>query len=575
VDKEPSKTERAIQSAIPTRKRTKLRKALGITEKPDTKPVQGSWIFDADKKDLISILDKLPCGVAVMGSPFGNVYYINDAIVSTLGYTLPDTPSTKAMLRQAIPDPKKRAQATKLWKQLVKSGGGTTINQYICADGKVRTFENRSVILRKDLIVNMWIDVTRRETAEAQLRESESRFRAFFEKSTDPFLLLNGNSVISCNLAAQVMFNYQKKEQIIGATLEGLSPEKQPNGSLSSRKVQTLLAAAFREGNIRTEWTIQTSDEREIPVEFSMATIALRGEHLLFVVLRDITPWKEAQKVLIHAKSDLENRVRDRTADLISVNKQLLKEIKTRKKSEQETRRSREDLRYLSEHLQQIREKDRTYIAREVHDQLGQSLSALTIDLSRLRDRLPKKNHWLRKQVQEIERQISGTMQSVREICRELRPPVFDDFGLTAAIKWYLREFQKRTGISCSAEIDEEIPDHDKELDLVILRIFQEALTNTLRHAEATRVEVTLKSRSKKLELRIHDNGKGISAEQITNPLSLGILGIHERVRFRGGQSLFTGSPDNGTTMTVSIPIIRRKEPSKRRPEKEVSDPHN
>jgi PAS domain S-box-containing protein len=558
-----SKVDSVIQKTTPANKTARALKTIEAKKKPITKPERGSWVYDADKEDLISILDNLPCGIAILGSPFGNVNFINKAVVSTLGYTLPDTPSTKSMLKQAIPDPKARAEAWKLWKQLVELGGGTTVGQYLCGDGSIRTFENRSVILRKNLIVNMWIDVTRRETAEAQLRESEARFRSFFEESADPFLLLDGNRVVDCNLAAQKMFDSHDRDLMIGATLEVLSPERQADGYLSYRKVRTLLAAISKHGHYRTEWTIRTTDAKEIPVELSISTIALRGKNYLFTVLRDITPWKEAEKVLLHTKTDLENRVRDRTSDLIAVNKRLLREIQTRKKSEQETRRSRENLRHLSEHLQRIREQDRTYIAREVHDQLGQSLSALTIDLSRLRDRLPPNNSWLIEQVQSIEKQIGGTMQSVREICRLLRPPVFDDFGLTAAIRWYLRDFQERTGLSCKVKIDEEIPNHDKELDLVILRIFQEAMTNVLRHAEATQVQVTLVRHSRNLVLRIQDNGKGISPEQTANPLSLGILGIRERVRFWGGKSLFAGSPGRGTTMTVSVPIIRKKALSK------------
>lgn len=555
-----SKVSSIIQRAIQSKNTTRAYKITGAEEeRPIEKNERGSWIFNVDKKDLISILDNLPCGIAVLGSPFGNVNFINKAVVSTLGYTLPDVPSTNVMLKQAIPDPKERAEARKQWKEIVKLGGGIKVGQFICADGKTRTFENRSVILRKNLIVNMWIDVTRRETAEAQLRESESRFRSFFEESADPFLLLDGNSVVDCNPAAQKMFHCPDKDLIVGKTIEALSPQRQADGSVSSRKVRILLSAAGKNGHHRTEWTIRTTDGREIPIELSISTIALRGKNFLFIVFRDITPWKEAEKILLHAKTDLENRVRERTADLIAVNKQLLKEIQIRKKSERETRRSREDLRHLSEHLQRIREQERTNIAREVHDQLGQSLSALTIDLSRLRDRLPPKNAWLKEQVQSIEKQIGGTTQSVREICRQLRPPVFDDFGLTAAIRWYLRDFQERTGIACKVMIDAEIPDHDKELDLVILRIFQEAMTNVLRHAEATQVQVALMRHSKSLVLRIEDNGKGISPEQTVNPLSLGILGIRERVRFWGGKSFFTGSPGKGTTMTVSIPILQKK----------------
>lgn len=548
-----------IQKTAGSKNTTRIHSTAGIEARSTKKPEKGSWIFDADKNDLISILDNLPCGVAVLGSPFGNVNFINKAVVSTLGYNLQDTPSTKAMLKQAIPNPKERAEARRQWKEIVKLGGGTKVGQFICADGNIRIFENRSVILRKNLIINMWIDVTRRETAEAQLRESEARFRSFFEESADPFLLLDENHVVDCNLAAQKMFGCSDKGLMVGTTIEALSVERHGDGSAPSRKVRALMAAVGKNGHHRTEWTIRSKDGREVPVELSISTIALRGKNFYFIVLRDITPWKEAERILLHAKTDLENMVRERTADLIAVNKKLLREIQIRKKSERETKRSREDLRHLSEHLQRIREQERTSIAREVHDQLGQSLSALTIDLSRLKGRLPQEDHWLKEQVEGIEKKIGFTMQSVREICRQLRPPVFDDFGLPTAIRWYLRDFQERTGITCKVMIDEKIPDHDKELDLVFLRIFQEAMTNVLRHAEATHVQVSLSMHSKRLIMRIADNGKGISSEQTASPLSLGILGIKERVRFWGGKSSFNGSPDKGTTMTVSIPIVRKK----------------
>jgi len=572
MDKQFAKTDRAIQKTVRTKKRGSFYNSMVRNGRQDLKPEQGSWILSADKKDLISILDNLPSGIAIPGSAFGNVLYINHQILDTLGYSLSDTPSTREMWKKAIPDPKLRRDAARLWKQVVKAGGGTSLVKLLCADGEIRTFENKAVVLRKDLIISMWIDVTRREAAEARLRESESRFRSFFDKSTDPFLLFDGNRVANCNFSAQQMFHYLDKKQMIGATLEDLSPEKQPDGRLSSKKARTLLRVALKQGNHRSQWTVRRSDGKEIPVELSIATIALEGENLLFFVLRDITPWKEAQNELLHAKADLEKRVRERTADLLAVNKRLLTEIRTRKKSEQETRRSREELRHLSERLQQIREEDRAHIAREMHDQLGQSLSALTIDIACLKEKLPRRNGWLKEQVQGIERQISGTMQSVREICRELRPPVFDDFGLPTAIKWHLREFQKRTGIHCVAIIDEGIPTFEKGLALVVLRIFQEAMTNILRHAEATKVQVVLKTHAKNLVLRVKDNGKGISAQQTTNPLSLGILGIRERVRFWGGKSFFTGSPGRGTIMTVSIPIARRKVSLKNRYKEVISD---
>ena len=183
-------------------------------------------------------------------------------------------------------------------------------------------------------------------------------------------------------------------------------------------------------------------------------------------------------------------------------------------------------------------------------------LSAVAIDLACLRGGLPPgQNGRLREQIQEIEGRIGDTMRSVRKICRKLRPPVLDDFGLPTAIEWHLREFEERTRISCKATIDEEMPDLEKERGLVIFRIYQEAMINIFRHANATRVEVTLKRHKNHFVLKVKDNGKGITAEQIASSLSFGILGIRERVRFWGGKSQFDGVPGKGTTIKVSIPI--------------------
>jgi len=528
------------------------------------RPERGSWMVHADKDDLVSILDKLPVGVAVLGSPTGNALYINNQIVDTLGYTLTETPSTKSLMKKAIPDRKARSEAYRAWRHVVRSGSGEPrVQPYICADGTIRTFEHRSVVLRKDLIVNLWIDVTRREVAEAQLRESESRFRSFFENSSDPFVLFDGERVVNCNRAAQNMFGYEDRKKIIGATMEKLSPRKQPDSTLSSLQARALFKSALKRGSNRFEWVALRNDGMKIPVEVSITTITLGGKTLLFAVLRDTTAWKEAQHALLHAKTDLETRVRERTADLASVNERLRKEIEARKKIEQEVRKSREDLRNLSEHLQQIRERDRADIAREVHDQLGQALSAVVIDLACLREQLPPEQEG-RRQVRAIEAKISDTMRSVREICRKLRPPILDDLGLPTAIAWHLRDFQERTGIQCAAAIDEKIPSHEKELSLLMFRIYQETMTNILRHAAATRVDVTLNYLKGHLALEVKDNGKGISAGQSTSPLSLGILGIRERVRFWGGKFSITGSPGKGTTVMVSMPLRPAKLTSKR-----------
>jgi len=538
-----------------------------VEKKQETYAEQGSWIANAARNDLISILDKLPCGVAILGSSFGNALYINDKIIATLGYSLNEVPSTRAMMKRAIPDRKARREAHRSWKEAIRSGVGTTpvVREYLCADGVCRTFEHRAVMLRKNLFVNLWIDVTRREVAEAKLRESEARFRSFFEDSSDPFLLMDGDLIADCNQASFEVFGVHEKEEVVGSAATDLLPGRWSDSTPSSLRAGSPFRTALKKGRYRCEWTARRIDGKEFPVELSITAINLEGKTLLLVLLRDITEWKEVQHALLSAKKDLERRVRERTEDLALLNKQLLREISVRKKSEMDLRKSREELRNLSEYLQLIREEDKAYIAREVHDELGQALSAAAVDLAYLRGRLSgEQSEWLREQIQEIEARISDAVQSVREICRKLRPPILDDLGLSTAIKWHLTQFQEKTGICCAAAISEEEPDPPKEVCPVIFRIYQEAMTNVFRHAEATTVNVSLKRYKTHIILTVKDNGKGISVEQISSPSSLGILGIRERTRFWGGKLLLTGEPGMGTMLKVSIPFKQRKRPFKK-----------
>ncbi len=516
---------------------------------------QGSWIFAASKNELTAILDNMPCGVAILRSPFGKVRFINKQIMTTLGYDLGDVPTSTEMAKRAHLNHRARSRAEASWKEAVRAGGGTRLIETTCKDGTVRTFEHRSVVLRKDLIISLWIDVTRREAAEAELRESEPKFASLFEKSSDAFLLFDDDRLVECNLAAQELFGQRDKERMLATPLGGFSPEKQPDGRLSLEKIRTIFKAAAKKRTYRCQWTAKTSDGKELPVELSIAVVALDNKNLFFIVAHDVSGWKKAQTHLIHQKVELERKVKERTSALSEINERLRREMKMRKKTERMVRRSREDLRSLSEYLQQIREQERSHIAREVHDRLGQSLANLKIDLAQLKNVIRSRDMVIGNSIRKMEKQVSDTMESVRQISRDLRPPMLDDLGLVPAVGWYLRDFEERTGIICTAAIDELSGCPDSETNLVIFRILQEAMTNVFRHAGATHVHVTLKSDAKQLKLQVKDNGAGISADQAISNLSLGILGIRERVKFRGGRSSFAGSPGKGTTVTVSIPV--------------------
>lgn len=225
-----------------------------------------------------------------------------------------------------------------------------------------------------------------------------------------------------------------------------------------------------------------------------------------------------------------------------------------RKRAEETLKQSREHLRNLSTHLQTVREEERANIAREIHDELGQILTALKMDLSWISKKYSDHKTILEK-TESMSRIVDATIQSVKRICTELRPQVLDDLGLSAAIEWQAEEFKKRSGIACEVDFNTEEIALDKKRSIALFRILQEALTNIARHTNATTVKVRMEKTDGLLLLEVKDNGKGITEKQVSDPHSFGLIGMRERAVFLGGDFQITGSPNNGTTVTVNIPL--------------------
>ena len=244
--------------------------------------------------------------------------------------------------------------------------------------------------------------------------------------------------------------------------------------------------------------------------------------------------------------------------DLYRNSRMLAREIEERRLIEDRLRESEENLRALATHLQSVREEEQTRIAREIHDELGQSLTGLKMDLTWVAKRLPGGQKSLDKKLQAMSGLIDDTIQSVRRIATGLRPEVLDEVGLAAAIAWQAREFQKRTGIRCKFDMPTEAPEPDQERATALFRIYQEVLTNVARHAQATRVDIALKVNAGTLLLEVQDNGKGIADAQIENTKSLGILGMRERALLFEGKIDIDGAPGKGTRVSVSIPVAER-----------------
>jgi signal transduction histidine kinase len=245
---------------------------------------------------------------------------------------------------------------------------------------------------------------------------------------------------------------------------------------------------------------------------------------------------------------DLEIRTQECVKALQASNEQLVLEKQERKKAE-------DALRQLAAHQESIKEDERKRIAREIHDDLGQNLLALRIDVSMLHARTgghPKLNQ----KVAAALRHIDATMKTVRTIINDLRPSVLE-LGLHAAIEWQLKEFQRRNGIKCELKVGPEIPDPglEEQRATALFRILQESLVNVSRHSQARHVSVTLCTNENRLIMKVADDGIGIPDGCRRKGSGFGLLGINERIGNLGGALTIDSGHGTGTTLTVSIPV--------------------
>ena len=230
--------------------------------------------------------------------------------------------------------------------------------------------------------------------------------------------------------------------------------------------------------------------------------------------------------------------------------------VESRSAAEARIVASEQNLKALSDRLMTIQEDERRRIAREIHDDLGQALTALKMDIGGLlaNDLGSDATRSVRER---ISRTLDGTVQSVQRISAELRPSVLDDLGLIAAIEGEARLFEERTGIECDVSLTAGEVELPSTIETAVYRVTQEALTNVARHSDASRVEIRLRTRSDELLLEIRDDGRGISPDEIENRSSLGLIGMRERAAIVGGGVHFQGVEGRGTIVTVRIPLRR------------------
>ena len=285
------------------------------------------------------------------------------------------------------------------------------------------------------------------------------------------------------------------------------------------------------------------------------------------LVLRRINTIVQASLKL--AKGNLSTRIglirgNDELSHLAKVFNDMAAALELREVRDQEAkealRRSQKQLRDLATYLQDVREQERTRIAREIHDDFGQSLTILKMDLSWLKKHIVQDLPQVQNKIDSMFKVIDASLQTLHTVSSELRPVILDDFGLESAIEWQAEEFQNRTGVKCRIDSSVANLDLTKEQSTAVFRIFQETLTNIMRHSGATEVDVRLEMNKDTLILEVADNGRGITEAEIDNSHSFGLLGIRERLYPWNGQVDFIGHPNKGTRVIVRVPNIEKGE---------------
>jgi signal transduction histidine kinase len=276
----------------------------------------------------------------------------------------------------------------------------------------------------------------------------------------------------------------------------------------------------------------------------SMVQVVVTG----FIFLAAVLSWPMALRLL---------KMTDRnTARLENMVAKLRREVAERIRTGQELQKSQESLRQLAAYQEQVKEDERKRIAREIHDDLGQNLMALRIEVSILQVKTADAHPLLHEKITFALHHIDNTIKAVRTIINNLRPSVLD-LGLHAAIEWQVNEFSRRTGITCTIANNDDATDFelDDQRATALFRILQESLTNVARHAQASYVEVALQRQDDMFRMRIRDDGVGIYPGCRRKPNSFGLLGIGERVSMLGGDFSVDGGPGEGTVLCISIPI--------------------
>jgi PAS domain S-box-containing protein len=368
----------------------------------------------------------------------------------------------------------------------------------------------RDVYLTVDVIpgtkksVASSLDITERKWAEERLREYDARYSHLLDHLPDGVALTQRRRIIGVNPRMVQMFSYPSPESMEGLSLLDLASP----GSGEIVRQQSTQRALGQQGENRFQFQGLRKDGSTFSAECTLTVDRSEAKAFVLAIIRDVTERKTYE----------------------------------------------EQRKLLSERIMTVQERDRASIARELHDELGQALTGIKMDMAWIKSHMKCTDEAVSDRFDALGNLVDTTIESVREMATSLHPSVLDQLGLAAAIEWYAGEFERRTGIECIIESESSDFNIDSNAPINLYRIFQEALTNIARHARASRVDVRIAEDQGGLTICISDNGRGIPSQKLSGPMSLGIAGMRERAELIKGRLDIQSRRGKGTTVTVQVP---------------------
>jgi PAS domain S-box-containing protein len=467
-----------------------------------------------------SLIDQLLAGVAKVDVQSGRYLAVNQRFCAITGYssqellamtlfdiTHPDDKENAIRYLNRTEDDSEASQLTFQRRYIHKDGSTvhTVISSHTIKNTLTGTIER----------IDLMQDISAAVKNKTILKEQENRLSIIIHNSMDAIITIDSDEhILIFNTAAELMFGYSVEEALT-MTLSRLIPQDLRVGHHAHVQAFAQSGDTARKMGSKLVLKGLRANGEEFPLDASISRAYSNGKLYMTVILRDLTKQVKAQN---------------------------------------ELDRARTELRELSIASQTAREEEKSRISRELHDELGQNLTALKMDLSWLLAHASNDVASRTERIRAMQSVLDSTVMATRRIAADLRPMMLDDLGLKAALEWLTQDFSRRTTVHCDLEINDEVGNLDTNVQSALYRTAQECLTNIYRHAKATQIKIEVHVDHSAVNMQIHDNGIGMSDEARSKRGSFGLIGMRERIYILGGKVAIESQLGQGTLVTIDLP---------------------